>query len=58
MTGIKILLPIYCPGKQGDLRSNYMILLVEVEGYEPSTLALRTRCSPTELHPHKVLSVY
>jgi hypothetical protein len=26
--------------------------MVEVERFELSTLALRTRCSPTELHPH------
>jgi hypothetical protein len=29
--------------------------MVEVKGFEPSTLALRTRCSPTELHPHSDL---
>ena len=26
--------------------------MVEMRGFEPPTPALRTRCSPAELHPH------
>ena len=26
--------------------------MVEMAGFEPATPSLRTRCSPTELHPH------
>jgi hypothetical protein len=32
--------------------SNRLNSLVEMKGFEPSTPALRTRCSPAELHPH------
>ncbi len=40
-------------------QSNILIIswnhLVEMKGFEPSTPALRTRCSPAELHPHNPL---
>ena len=33
--------------------------LVEMAGFEPATPSLRTRCSPTELHPHgKIISYF
>ncbi len=35
-----------------DRYSIQIKIMVEVERFELSTLALRTRCSPTELHPH------
>ncbi len=39
----------------GNLNTSlkYLNSLVEMKGFEPSTPALRTRCSPAELHPHK-----
>ena len=30
--------------------------MVEMAGFEPATPSLRTRCSPTELHPHTEFS--
>lgn len=30
--------------------------MVEMAGFEPAALSLRTRCSPSELHP--LISIY